>query len=183
MSEPTSTFDRAGAILFAVTFVACSALLLSQLPVETRFTSGKQLFAQPRFWPAASIGGMLLFGSFHFLSCWRSRRATTASELASHQHSTTTEVLTWLRAVEYLAWFMVYVLAVPVIGYLPATVLFMLLLTLRQGYRSRAYLLSATLCGACIVLLFKTALAVKIPGGALYEFLPGALRNFLITNF
>ena len=34
--------------------------------------------------------------------------------------------------------------------------------------------------GLFTVVLFKSLLQVKIPGGAVYEFLPGALRNFMI---
>ena len=34
--------------------------------------------------------------------------------------------------------------------------------------------------GLVVVLLFKAFLQVKIPGSALYEVLPGGLRNFFI---
>jgi hypothetical protein len=37
--------------------------------------------------------------------------------------------------------------------------------------------------GLFIVLIFKTFLEVKIPGGAIYEFLPNTLRSFMILNF
>jgi len=37
--------------------------------------------------------------------------------------------------------------------------------------------------GLSIVLIFKTFLEVKIPGGAIYEFLPNTLRSFMILNF
>ena len=33
------------------------------------------------------------------------------------------------------------------------------------------------------VLVFKSMLSVKIPGGEIYEYLPAALRNFMILNF
>ena len=41
----------------------------------------------------------------------------------------------------------------------------------------------AAVMGFGIVLLFKTGLSAKIPGAAVYEYLPGALRNFMIANF
>ncbi len=56
-------------------------------------------------------------------------------------------------------------------------------MAVRQGYRSSRYLVAAALLGLAIVVVFKTGLSVKIPGGALYEYLPGGLRNFMILNF
>ena len=78
---------------------------------------------------------------------------------------------------------MVYVFAVPQIGYLLATVIFVTLMALRVGYRGPRMLGIAAATGLGIVLIFKTALSVKIPGGAVYEHLPDALRNFMIVNF
>ena len=78
---------------------------------------------------------------------------------------------------------MAYVYLMPLLGYLPATLVFMCLLTLRLGYRNLRYLLIAAVIAIAIVLFFKTALAVKISGGAIYEYLPDGLRNFMIINF
>jgi hypothetical protein len=44
-------------------------------------------------------------------------------------------------------------------------------------------LLSSVLIALSIVLVFKTFLEVKIPGGIIYEYLPDTLRNFMILNF
>ena len=87
------------------------------------------------------------------------------------------------KAIEFAGWFLVYVLVVPTIGYLLATLLFCLLLTWRLGYRSKSRLVAAALTGLAVVLVFKSMLSVKIPGGEIYEFLPAALRNFMILNF
>ncbi len=92
-------------------------------------------------------------------------------------------MLNWARALEFLLWFLIYVQAVPIIGYLPATVLFTVLLAARQGYRSRRQLTTAAAVGVGIVLVFKTGLSVRIPGGAIYEYLPQTLRNIAIIYF
>jgi hypothetical protein len=92
------------------------------------------------------------------------------------------EGLTWIRSLEFIGWYMLYVVAIPVIGYLPATVIFCTLLALRVGYRGKT-LLWAALFGLCVVLFFKTAMNVKIPGGALYEFAPDNLRYILLRYF
>ena len=90
------------------------------------------------------------------------------------------EVTLWARAGEYVLWFLVYVLATPWIGYLPATMIFMTLLAWRLGYRGRALAL-APLVAIAIVVVFKAFLAVRIPGGAVYDIFPQALRNFLVV--
>lgn len=167
------SFSRPGEVFFVAVFLALAVLLLSQLGVQTKFSAKGQLFAQPRFWPAVGVIGMTVFGALHLTTIIR--KAEAARELR--------EAVSWLRALEFLAWFMVYVLAVPRIGYLPATVAFTVLLALRMGYRRAGTLWAAAGTGLAIVVVFKTLLSVKIPGGAVYEYLPDGLRNFLILNF
>lgn len=171
--NPTEKPARPGQVLFAVLIVLASVYLLTQLSAETKFSSGKQLFSQPRFWPGVAVFGMLFFGVGHLLTVIR----------AKQEVGTLGELLVWLRALEYLAWFMIYVVVVPYVAYLPATVAFTCLLALRQGYQTKRQLLTAALLGLCVVLVFKTGLSVKIPGGALYDFLPDSIRNFMIVNF
>ncbi|MEM9105757.1 MAG: tripartite tricarboxylate transporter TctB family protein [Pseudomonadota bacterium] len=163
---------RPGELIFITLFLIFSVFLLSQLGAETKYSAKGQLFAQPRFWPAVGVLSMLGFGLAHMALNWRNRIGWSA-----------VDVRTWIRAFEYLVWFMIYVAAVPYLGYLLSTILFTLLMALRQGYRHAGQLLAAALLGLAIVLVFKTGLSVKIPGGAIYEYLPDTLRNFMILNF
>ena len=164
-------------IVFAILALALAILLLLQLPEQTKYIKGVDIPSQPGFWPALSLGGMTLFGLFNVFFSWRAaRRSTTAIQIAR-------EVLFWLHAFEYAVWFMAYVFLAPITGYLPTTLIFCLLLTLRTGYRNKRMLGFALLAGAGVVLVFKTFLQVKIPGGALYEFFPDAFRNILILYF
>ncbi len=176
MSEPTKSEHRPGAFIFAAIFLVAAALLLSQLGDQTKFSSKtwltKKMFAQPAFWPGVAVVGMTVFGALHLFNAWRKRMAGEVAETAY-----------WLRPLEYLAWFMAYVFVVPLVGYLLATTVFMVVLAFRAGYRGWRMLGAAFLTGLSIVLIFKTALSVKIPGGALYEHLPDTLRNFMILNF
>ena len=173
MSEaPDDPSSRPGGLVFIAIFLLFALFLLSQLGAETKFSAKGQLFAQPRFWPAVGLIAMVAFGAAHFFFAWAAR---TGGEVR--------EVAFWLRSIEYLAWFMVYVAVVPVIGYLAATLLFTVLLAFRQGYRGAGHLGAAAALGLAIVLVFKTGLAVKIPGGAVYEYLPSGLRSFMIVNF
>ena len=153
-------------------FLAFAIFLLVSIGSQTRFGSGGGFFAQPRVWPAIGIGCMLIFGLAQLALGWRSSWTGTSRE-----------VLTWLASLEYLAWFMVYVAAVPLAGYLPTSMVFTTLLAIRQGYRSSTALLSAAALGAAVVTVFKAGLSVRIPGAAAYEHLPDALRSFMILNF
>lgn len=161
---------RRGQLIFALGFVALSVLLLTQIGHQTVWAAKTKVFAQPRFWPAVGLGGMTLLGALHLYRLpWRRFTAADRGELKR-----------WAEVLEYAVWFMAYVLAVPVIGYLPATLIFMPALTWRMGYRSRLMLGTSLVFAVAVVVLFKTFLSVKIPGGAIYDLLPGALRGFFI---
>lgn len=166
------SIHRPGVQIFIALFVLFAIFLLSQLAAETRFVPNGKLVEQPRFWPAIGVLSMVCFGLAQIALSWRIKAGWNPGEVA-----------VWLRAFEYLIWFMVYVAVVPVLGYLATTMAFTISLALRQGYRDVRSLGAAALLGLAIVLVFKTGLAVKIPGGAVYEYLPGPLRNFMIVNF
>ena len=166
------SIQRPGVLVFIALFVLFSIFLLSQLGAETRFVPNGKLVEQPRFWPAIGVLSMVGFGLAQIALNWRVKEGWDPGEVA-----------VWLRAFEYMAWFMVYVAVVPVLGYLATTIAFTTSLAFRQGYRGVRSLGAAALLGLTIVLVFKTGLSVKIPGGAVYEHLPGPLRNFMIVNF
>jgi hypothetical protein len=87
----------------------------------------------------------------------------------------------WLGFAEYAGWFLLYVLLVPLLGYLPMSIVMAAALLWRWGYRSGRMMLVAVGLGLFTVLLFKTGLRVNVPGGAVYEYLPAGLRNFFIV--
>jgi len=163
---------RRGQLIFAIAFLAFAALLLSQIGSQTQWVNGTRLEAQPRFWPAIGLGLMTVMGALYL---WRLPwKRFTREDWA--------EARKWGQVVEYVLWFLAYVLVVPVIGYLPSTLIFTVALAWRLGYRSKAMIWITLAFGLSVVLLFKTFLSVKIPGGALYDYLPGALRGFFILN-
>lgn len=162
-----------GQVIFAIAFVVFSALLLSQIGTQTKWARGTAFFAQPRFWPAVGLGGMVLFGALHF---WRLPRHRI-------RRTDVIEARIWAQPVEYALWFMGYVLLVPVIGYLPVTMAFVPAMIWRMGYRSKTLLWAGIAFGAAVVVVFKSFLQVKIPGAMLYDYLPGALRSFFILHF
>lgn len=151
-----------------------SLFLFSQMWSQTVWAPGQSFAAQPGFWPRLAILGMVLFSA---LNLYRSIRDPGADERLTALGE---EVLLWIRSVEFGLWFMAYVFATPLIGYLPASVLFAIALSLRVGYRSGRAMIWAAAVGALTVLLFKSFLQVKIPGGAAYQALPEGLRNLFV---
>ncbi len=162
----------AGQVLFAGCFLVFVLFLVATFPSQTTWVKKTRLFAQPGFWPAVSVGGMALFGGLHL---WRLRPLRHGAEDWA-------EFLVWARALEFAVWFLIYVWLVPLIGYVVASVLFVPALALRMGYRGGFWIGLSVLFGVAVVVLFKSWLQVKIPGGALYEYLPDALRGFFILN-
>jgi hypothetical protein len=169
-------FERprpAGDWAFSIAFLALAIFLASQLGTETKWVKRTKVFAQPAFWPTVGILGMLFFGALHGFGAMISARQSGRME----------EMALWLRSIEFALWFMAYVLVTPKLGYLPTTVLFTMALAYRSGLRGRTYMFAASGMAVVIVVMFKSLLQVKIPGGAVYEYLPSALRNFMIINF
>ena len=171
MQELFERHRRPGDIVFAWLFLLISVFLLTQLSTQAPWNPKAKVFSQPAFWPTLSVCLMALFAALHLLS----------SALSPRLAGRWKELSFWLRSAEYAIWFMAYVFVVPKLGYLPTTILFGFVLTLRAGYRNKRVLIGMLILSICIVLIFKSFLQVKIPGGALYEYLPDALRSFALT--
>ncbi len=164
--------------LFVAFLLIASLLLLSQIGEQVRYAGGKPFYKQPGLWTAIGLFGMTITSIVYAFRLWSGRPRGAIEYLELRE-----ELLFWVKSLEYLLWFMVYVFSVPYIGYLPASILFAVLLTLRLGYYRKPMILSALLTAVSVVVLFKSLLQVKIPGGGAYEYLPESLRNFFIINF
>lgn len=176
-SSPIKTFfernRHPGDLVFAIMFLVFSLFLLSRIGSETQWVRSTKLFAQPAFWPAVSLFGMSIFSILH----------AVGSVVSPQSVGRRKEIIFWTRSFEYVLWFMLYVWTVPYIGYLAASLIFTVSLTFRIGYRNRRMFLAAAAVGFFTVLVFKGLLSVKIPGGEVYEFLPGGVRNFMLIYF
>lgn len=162
---------RPGDIVFAILFLALSLFLLTQIYSETSWVKRTKWFAQPRFWPAASLISMTIFALLHFIGSVCSPRIL----------GRWLEVGFWMRSLEFVVYFLLYVAVVPLLGYLPSTVLFTCFLTLRVGLGSPRFLAYASLFAICVAVIFRAVLQVKIPAGQVYEALPDPLKTFALT--
>lgn len=163
---------KPGEILFVTISMVIALALLASIPWQTTWLPNKGLAAQPRFWPTLSLGGVVLFGLLNALSRVRVTRTPGRWQ----------EAATWVKSLEFIGWYMLYVAAIPVIGYLFSTLAFCGALALRMGYRGRTVWIAVGF-GLFVVLFFKTAMNVKIPSGAIYEYAPEQLRYFLMRYF
>ena len=162
----------AGLIVFVGGALALVLILASQIGSQTIWSENARNFAsQPRLWPAVGLVVMVAGFGLHLLRS-RRRRPNQLDWIEARR---------WLEPAEYAAWFMVYVFAVPIVGFLPMSIFFACALVWRLGYRGRAPLILAACFAVATVVLFKGVLSVNIPGGSVYHLLPGDLRSFFLT--
>ena len=164
-------YRRPGDIVFALVFLVFSLFLITQLGEQTKIVKRTKWFAQPSLWPTISLYAMFVFALLHWISSAVSPRIPGRWK----------EVGFWLRSLEYVAYFLAYVWIVPLLGYLPSTVLFAIFLALRSGFRDFRSIALAALFGLTVTIIFRAFLQVKIPAGALYEYLPDAIRVLALT--
>ncbi|WP_299142751.1 tripartite tricarboxylate transporter TctB family protein [uncultured Tateyamaria sp.] len=94
------------------------------------------------------------------------------------------EMSQWLRALEFVGWFVGYTLLVPVLGYLVSTLLMGTLLPWRMGYRGAQWMGICLAASFAIVLVFRTGLQIRTPVNIwLYDQLPQRLETFMQVWF
>lgn len=176
-SSILQTQRQRGDLLFALVLCLMTLFLISQIGEQTRWFNRVNLTLQPRFWPVVILALLAVFSGWYFIAGLRARRRTNALDTDLFPFD---ELMLWARPVEFAVYFLIYAALIPWLGYLLTTLLFMPLLGWRVGYRALRSLLLLAGIGLIIVILFKSMLQVRMPAGALYEYLPGALRNVFI---
>ena len=94
------------------------------------------------------------------------------------------ELTKYVAALEFVAYFIIYTLLVPILGYLLSTLVLGMYLPWRLGYRSGIWAMRSFLASFAAVLVFRTFLQIKTPVSIwLYDQLPTGLRAFMLTYF
>ncbi|MEO0938252.1 MAG: tripartite tricarboxylate transporter TctB family protein [Pseudomonadota bacterium] len=131
--------------------------------------------------PALCLAIFLPAAILNLRSAWRTYRWRIRFKQPSSAYH---EVVLWLRALEFVGWFIAYTALVPVLGYLVSTLLLGTLLPLRLGYRSWRWLGICLLTSVIIVLVFRTGLQIRTPVNIwLYDQLPAEARSFMLRWF
>ena len=169
---------QAGDLVFAILMLFIVMVLLVSIPFETKWFDGVPLVKQPRLWPTFCLLGMALFGFLYSIQIWRNYK----TQLGQVQGELN-ELSSWLRPLEFVFYFVLYVWSVPLAGYLLSTLLFFSLLTIRAGYRTLLMFWVSLATGFGIVIVFKSLLQVKIASGAIYDYLPDGWATFFMIYF
>ena len=155
-----------------------AALLLLLLPLETQSAPPNQgWWTQPALMPSLALSMMLLSASYLAVKQWR------LSHTSIDSSSFWAEVVQWLRPLEFFVYYRLYIWLLGSIGYFLSSLLFILVLCLRVGLRSRTWLLTAFLSAVALVALFRWGLKVWVPVADLYDLFPRELRIFLMRYF
>ncbi|WP_232962238.1 tripartite tricarboxylate transporter TctB family protein [Paracoccus tegillarcae] len=171
LQELFKRYRRPGDKVFAFAFFMLSLFLLTQLPHETEWVEKRtNWYAQPMLWSSIGVLGMVFFGFLHLVSTWISPKIPGRWK----------EVGFWLQSLEFVVYFLIYVAIVPQLGYLPSTLFFCLFLAVRTGFRTANMLLYAAVFACVTAIFFRGFLQVKIPAGAIYDYLPEPLRGIAL---
>ena len=154
---------------------------LGLLDAEGRVARLGTILKQGWFAPMMCLAVMLPSAVLNLSASWRATRKWRRQQMPSRWRY---EVGQWARALEFIGYFALYTLAVPVLGYLLSTLVLLPFLTFRLGYRSWYWLRVSGLVAFAIVLLFRTALQIKTPVNIwLYNQLPDSIGIFMKTWF
>jgi hypothetical protein len=165
-------FRRPGDMVFALLFFVFSAFLFLSIPAQITWVERTGLVSQPGFWPVVAVGCMAVFSFLHLVGSAVSERIPGRAA----------EIWEWIRPLEFVVWFLVYVWLLPYLGYLPSSLLFACVLAFRLGYRSMKWMGISALFALAVVVVFKSLLQVKLPAGEIYRLLPaGDLRTFFMV--
>lgn len=191
-----SAICMAMALFFLVTFWGQTGWENRELPDDLGTYLGRQLgliegegrldrFGKilKQSWVAPAICLLILIPAAA-LNLRKSLKTHRAQQRAGVDVTAGPEVLNWLRALEFVIWFIAYTLLVPVLGYLVATLIFGTVLPWRMGYRSLRWFGICLATSFVIVLIFRSGLQIKTPVNIwLYDFLPQGMKSFMQTWF
>lgn len=151
-------------------------------PYEGRLPRfGKVLLKAPWVMPLVLISLLVPAVSFNAINSYRAVRKRAKEK---RPNRTLYEISYWIRALEYVAYFILYTLLVPILGYLVATLVLIPALAWRQGYRTWRWFGVSLMVAFGVVLVFRTGLQIKTPNSIwLYNQLPVDLRAFMLTYF
>lgn len=183
-NDKTSNFAETksrprGDLVFSALLFLFALFLISQLETEAKWIENLPLLKQPRFWPVLTLGGFLIFATGNLIQSILDARRNKRRHYG-YQYLPWDELLTWVKPLEFASYFLLYVFAIPLIGYLLSTLLFCPLLTLRMGFKTKKFIIISLLAGLIIVVVFRTILSVKLPAGEIYNLFPDQIRNFLM---
>ena len=206
--EDVNDFRRGrGDLVFSICMVVLALFFLAFFFTQTGWEDRKLPANMARYWMdqfgltepdkrPARLGRILKQGWIAPLAClivlvpaalWNLRGSLRAQAWRTRFKQPTDagyELMQWLRATEFVGWFIAYTLLVPVLGYLVATLLLGTALPWRLGYRGTRWMGTCLAASFSIVLIFRTGLQIRTPVNIwLYDLLPQRFETFMQVWF
>lgn len=174
--------NRLESMALSVIFAAVSVLLLALIGVATRTGQASGgWWTRPAFAPGVAL--VVLVGA-NLVTLWRDiadLRAHPAT--AAEWDEARAKMLAWLRPLEFLAYYAVYIWAIQHLGYFPSTLIFVLGLLWRVGLTAPRWMLAGFGLSVFMIGVFRAGLGVWMPAPDVYDLFPDAIRLALLRWF
>ncbi|MGB8814431.1 MAG: tripartite tricarboxylate transporter TctB family protein [Paracoccaceae bacterium] len=182
MVDDEQQANRLESLALTLIFSIISVALLAAIGLATKWgPNSGGWWTRP---PVAPGTALVLLVFANLVTLWRELlglRTTPAT--ADERIQAHAKILSWLRPIEFLGYFALYVFSLQHIGYFPATLLFILGLQFRVGLTSPKWLLTGFLAAVAMMAVFRMGLGVWMPAPELYNLFPNAIRTALIRWF
>jgi hypothetical protein len=180
-AESETPANRLEGLALTILFAAISSGLFAVIGVATRASAKGGWWTQPWLMPGIALG---LLAAANLVTLWRDladlrRTPPTDAEKAEARAA----LLAWLRPLEFLAYYGVYIYSIQHAGYFPSTLVFILFLLWRVGLTAPRWILAGIGLSLFMVGVFRIGLGVWMPVPELYRQFPEALQTPLIRWF
>lgn len=181
-AEPETRANRLESLALSIIFAALStSLFLAIFWVTKSGPKSAGWWTQPWLMPGVALSILALS---NLMTLWKDisdlrARPPTAEEAAEGWQA----LLGWLRPLEFLAYYGLYVFFVQHLGYFPSTLLFVMFLLWRVGLTAPKWIISGLGLVIFMIGVFRYGLGVWMPAPEIYQYFPEAIRTALIRWF
>jgi hypothetical protein len=185
MSEPGTEGENANRLestALTVMFSGISGALLLLLGTATRAGSANaDWWTRPAFAPSVALAVLV---AANLITLWRELADLRARPPTVEERAAAWDRFTgWLRPIEFLAYYGLYVWAIQHVGYFPASLAFVTWLLMRVGLREARWLFWGGIFCVALVGVFRMGLGVWMPAPDVYELFPDPVRAALLRWF
>lgn len=174
--------NRLESMALAIAFVAVSVVLLALIGVATRTGQASGgWWTRPAFAPGVALG---VLAAANLITLWRDIADLRAHPASAEEWAEAREkMLGWLRPLEFLAYYGIYIYAIQHLGYFPSTLIFVLCLLWRVGLTAPRWILAGLGLSVFMIGVFRAGLGVWMPAPEFYDIFPDAIRLALMRWF
>jgi hypothetical protein len=174
--------NRLESTALTVIFTAVSVALLLAIGIATKAGSSKaDWWTVPGFAPGVALSVLVIA---NLLTLWRELADLRARPATVEERAEAWDCFAgWLRPLEFLAYYGVYVWAIQHIGYFPASIVFVTWLLIRVGLGQPRWILWGALFCVALVGVFRAGLGVWMPAPEFYDLFPEGMRTALMRWF